>query len=201
MVAAQRLARWPWSRATEERQLVASAAPELRHFLTLPKFFRQLRPQTAHGKAAPDRGPSGQSIPSWSRPNDRCGIGPSRGLHNPRNEGALCRACHNYESANGTFPLGRNVQAYIDTSGNLQGYFIGWGPLASILSYTEQSAAYNAINITLGPNQLRNSTACGYGIGTLWCPSDGTIAGLRFFETRPGGTAPRSASRTRVTPG
>jgi prepilin-type N-terminal cleavage/methylation domain-containing protein/prepilin-type processing-associated H-X9-DG protein len=98
----------------------------------------------------------------------------------------LALACHNYESGNGTFPIGRTVQAYISTSGSLQGYFIGWGPFARLLSYADQSAAYNAVNITLGPYQLRNSTACAYGIGTLWCPSDGTIAGLRFYEVQAG---------------
>ncbi|MGP0067105.1 MAG: DUF1559 domain-containing protein [Isosphaeraceae bacterium] len=98
----------------------------------------------------------------------------------------LALACHNYESANGSFPMGRNVQAYISVGGGLQGYFIGFGPMAAILPYTEQSAAYNAVNITLGPYQLRNSTACGYGLSTLWCPSDGSIWGLRFYETSAG---------------
>jgi prepilin-type N-terminal cleavage/methylation domain-containing protein/prepilin-type processing-associated H-X9-DG protein len=98
----------------------------------------------------------------------------------------LALACHNYESANGSFPMGRNVQSYIDVTGKLQGYFIGFGQMAAILPYTEQSAAYNSVNITLGPYQLRNNTACGYGLSTLWCPSDGSIAGLRFFETSAG---------------
>ena len=50
--------------------------------------------------------------------------------------------------------------------------------------YTEQNALYNAINITLGPYQVRNSTFCGVGVATLWCPSDGSITGppvLRDF--------------------
>jgi prepilin-type N-terminal cleavage/methylation domain-containing protein len=99
----------------------------------------------------------------------------------------LALACHNYESANGTFPMNRNVQAYINASGSkLQGYFIGFGAMAALLPYTEQSAAYNAVNIQLGPYQLRNSTATAIGISTLWCPSDGTIAGLRFYETAAG---------------
>jgi prepilin-type processing-associated H-X9-DG protein len=98
----------------------------------------------------------------------------------------LALACHNYESAAGTFPMNRNVQAYISTSGTLQGYFIGFGAMAAILPYTEQSAAYNSINIQLGPYQLRNSTACAIGLSSLWCPSDASIAGLRFYETSAG---------------
>ncbi|MHC5545044.1 DUF1559 family PulG-like putative transporter, partial [Singulisphaera rosea] len=98
----------------------------------------------------------------------------------------LALACHNYESANGSFPMGRNVQAYISTSGSLQTYADGWGMMAAILNYTEQQPLYNAINITLGPYQIRNSTFCGTGISTLWCPSDGAIQGLRFFEQSAG---------------
>jgi prepilin-type N-terminal cleavage/methylation domain-containing protein len=100
----------------------------------------------------------------------------------------LALACHNYESANDTFPMGRNVQAYILTSGawqwggTLRDYHDGWGQFAAILLYTEQVGTYNAINITLGPYQLRNSTYCGVGLSILWCPSDGVISGLRYFE-------------------
>src|SRR5579875_400549 len=98
----------------------------------------------------------------------------------------LALACHNYESANGTFPMGRNVQAYISTSGSSQGWHDGWGQFAAILQYTEQTAVYNSINITLGPYQIRNSTSINTGITTLWCPSDGAIQGLHFFETQAG---------------
>ncbi len=98
----------------------------------------------------------------------------------------LALACHNYESSNGTFPMGRNVQAYFDMGGASQGYHDGWGQFAALLQYTEQSAVYNAINITMGPYQARNSTICGVGLSTLWCPSDGSINGLRFFETSAG---------------
>ncbi len=45
---------------------------------------------------------------------------------------------------------------------------------------------YNAINITLGPYQVRNSTFPGVGISTLWCPSDGQITNLRYFEQSAG---------------
>jgi prepilin-type N-terminal cleavage/methylation domain-containing protein/prepilin-type processing-associated H-X9-DG protein len=103
----------------------------------------------------------------------------------------LALACHNYESSNGTFPMGRNVQAYLNLGGGSQGYHDGWGQFAALLQYTEQTAFYNAINITIGPYQARNSTFCGVGLTTMWCPSDGSINGLRFFEQDAGwdGTA------------
>lgn len=95
-------------------------------------------------------------------------------------------ACHNYESANSTFPMGRNRQNYIDVGGGPQGYHDGWGQFGALLLYAEQQQLYNAINITLGPYQLRNSTFPGIGITSLWCPSDGVINGLRFFEQSAG---------------
>ena len=98
----------------------------------------------------------------------------------------LALACHNYDSANGTFPMGRNVQSYLTTGGGPQGYHDGWGCLAGLLLYTEQVQLYNAINITLGPYQARNSTFPGVGVSMLWCPSDGAIANLRFFEQSAG---------------
>lgn len=95
-------------------------------------------------------------------------------------------ACHNYESANGSFPMGRNVQAYVDTGGAPQGYHDGWGQFAALLQFTEQNSMYNAMNLSLGPYQVRNSTYCGVGLSHLWCPSDGEIVNLRYFEGSAG---------------
>jgi prepilin-type N-terminal cleavage/methylation domain-containing protein/prepilin-type processing-associated H-X9-DG protein len=98
----------------------------------------------------------------------------------------LALACHNYESANGTFPMGRNSQAYIQVDGSFKGYHDGWGQFGALLQFTEQAPLYNAINIGLGPYQIRNSTFPGIGITTLWCPSDAQIQGLRYFEMSAG---------------
>ena len=54
------------------------------------------------------------------------------------------------------------------------------------MQFTEQTTVYNAINISLGPFQLRNSTFAGMGLSVLWCPSDPPINGLRFFEQQAG---------------
>jgi prepilin-type N-terminal cleavage/methylation domain-containing protein/prepilin-type processing-associated H-X9-DG protein len=98
----------------------------------------------------------------------------------------LALAAHNYESANSTFPMGRNNQAYFDVGGPFHGYHDGWGQFAAMLLYTEQSAVYNGINIGMGPYQLRNSTFPGIGLSLLWCPSDAEVNGLRFFEQSAG---------------
>jgi prepilin-type N-terminal cleavage/methylation domain-containing protein/prepilin-type processing-associated H-X9-DG protein len=99
----------------------------------------------------------------------------------------LALAAHNYESANGTFPMGRNRQAYVGPpKANFQGYHDGWGQFGALLLFTEQSALYNAINIGLGPYQVRNSTFPGVGTTFLWCPSDAQIINLRYFEQEAG---------------
>ncbi len=98
----------------------------------------------------------------------------------------LALACHNYESSNGTFPMGRNTQSYWTTSGSFQNYHDGWGQFGALLLYTEQSTVYNAINIGMGPYQVRNSTFPAIGIATLWCPSDPPINGLRYYEQSAG---------------
>ncbi len=58
--------------------------------------------------------------------------------------------------------------------------------LAELLQFTEQNPLYNAINQSLGPYQIRNSTVINTGINLFWCPSDGDIVNLRLFETDAG---------------
>ena len=82
--------------------------------------------------------------------------------------------------------MGRNNQQYIDFGGNSQGYHDGWGMLAELLQFTEQQPLYNAINQSLGPYQIRNSTVINTGMTLFWCPSDGDIVNLRLFETSAG---------------
>ena len=61
-----------------------------------------------------------------------------------------------------------------------------WGAIPRLLVFAEQQALYNAINWMDIPYGCRNSTVAGAGITMLWCPSDGTIAGLRFYEACAG---------------
>jgi len=98
----------------------------------------------------------------------------------------IALACLNYESAVGCLPMGRNNQAYLTTSGGFQIYADGWGQFAALLQYSEQIPLYNAINIGLGPYQVRNSTYPAIGISFLWCPSDVGISNLKIAETQGG---------------
>jgi prepilin-type N-terminal cleavage/methylation domain-containing protein/prepilin-type processing-associated H-X9-DG protein len=94
----------------------------------------------------------------------------------------LALACHSYESTYTCLPMGRNLQRYIDTGGNFQAYSDGWGQFVALLAYTEDRPIYNAINLNLGPYQVRNSTVPPMGTALMWCPSDSGIKGLRFVE-------------------
>ena len=53
--------------------------------------------------------------------------------------------------------------------------------LARLMAYAEQTAVYNAMNFSDCPISCRNSTAEATGLTMFWCPSDGTIAGLRLY--------------------
>jgi prepilin-type N-terminal cleavage/methylation domain-containing protein/prepilin-type processing-associated H-X9-DG protein len=94
----------------------------------------------------------------------------------------IALASANYESSNGTFPIGRN---YIDGFGPGNAVLAGidgWSHLARLLNFAEQTAVFNSINFFDSPYGARNSTAEQVGLSMLWCPSDGTITGLRIFE-------------------
>jgi prepilin-type N-terminal cleavage/methylation domain-containing protein/prepilin-type processing-associated H-X9-DG protein len=84
----------------------------------------------------------------------------------------------NYESANQTFPIGRNYGNAVGSGGPVD----QWSHLARLLNFTEQTVVFNAINFSDTPYGAINSTAESVGVTILWCPSDGTISGLRFYE-------------------
>ena len=91
-------------------------------------------------------------------------------------------ALHNYESANGSFPMGFCWQWYND--GN--GYTDAAGPLVRLTQFIEQSAIYNAMNFSIPIYYNANTTVCGAGLSVLWCPSDGSIVNLRYTASAPG---------------
>jgi prepilin-type N-terminal cleavage/methylation domain-containing protein/prepilin-type processing-associated H-X9-DG protein len=100
----------------------------------------------------------------------------------------LALAAANYESSNGTFPLGRMFN-YCYNSSN--GYSTSndcdyWGQIARILNFAEQTSVFNTINFLDTPYGCRNSTVVATAITMLWCPSDGTINGLRLYEACAG---------------
>ena len=68
-------------------------------------------------------------------------------------------ALHNYESANGSFPMGFCWQWYND--GN--GYTDAAGELVRLTQFIEQSAIYNAMNFSIPIYYSANTTVCGAG--------------------------------------
>ena len=80
----------------------------------------------------------------------------------------------NYESANGSFPIGSFH------GGPAQ----GWSPcngshehsiLLAMLPYIEQPALYNAENFNVHFISWENSTVYAVGINSFWCPSDPAV--------------------------
>jgi prepilin-type N-terminal cleavage/methylation domain-containing protein len=98
----------------------------------------------------------------------------------------IALAAANYEGAIGTFPQGRGHMTCWNQSGGVATDCDGWSPNARILNFAEQTQVYNAINFNDTPYSARNSTAESIGLTMLWCPSDATINGLRFFEVQAG---------------
>jgi prepilin-type N-terminal cleavage/methylation domain-containing protein/prepilin-type processing-associated H-X9-DG protein len=94
----------------------------------------------------------------------------------------IALAAANYEGSNQCFPPGHNYGWCFNTSGYQANDCEMWAHLARILPFLEQTTVYNAINFGDCPYSCRNSTAESVGISAYWCPSDGTISGLRFVE-------------------
>jgi prepilin-type N-terminal cleavage/methylation domain-containing protein/prepilin-type processing-associated H-X9-DG protein len=86
-------------------------------------------------------------------------------------------ALANYESATGCYPYATSLQINLNAG-------IAFGPsvFASLLPYFEQAPLFAAYNSSLSGQDDANSTVAGAGISTLWCPSDGQIAGDKFAE-------------------
>ena len=97
-------------------------------------------------------------------------------------------ALANYESANGSYPIGAHRENCGAGCFNPFGYYISTSIFVRMLPFFEQQQLYNAWNFSLNVYLGEQSTVTGAGIATLWCPSDGTIAGLRTLYP-PGGAS------------
>ena len=80
-------------------------------------------------------------------------------------------AAHNYESANGSFPMGDAPGR--DIGGGLMRQ--NWGQMVALSQFLEQGNVFNMINQSIGIYYAQNSTASGIGVATFWCPSDPDI--------------------------
>ncbi|QEH33794.1 Type II secretion system protein G precursor [Aquisphaera giovannonii] len=92
----------------------------------------------------------------------------------------LALACHNYESSNGSFPMGD----HIGRNNNGQPMRQDFGHFVALTAYFEQGATWNALNTNLTCFVGANSTVNSIGMNILWCPSD-DVAGLRCPNSDP----------------
>jgi prepilin-type N-terminal cleavage/methylation domain-containing protein/prepilin-type processing-associated H-X9-DG protein len=95
-------------------------------------------------------------------------------------------AMANYESANGTYPMGFWFQLYTpDNPAYGFNYGDATSPMVALLTYYEQGQIFNALNQNLGMYTDQQLTVIGTGVATLWCPSDSVITGFNY--TYPAG--------------
>jgi prepilin-type N-terminal cleavage/methylation domain-containing protein/prepilin-type processing-associated H-X9-DG protein len=90
----------------------------------------------------------------------------------------LALACHNYESSNGSFPMGDHIGRTPDGNAMRQDF----GHFVALLPFYEGGTIWNAMNCSLTAFVGANSTVNGAGMSTLWCPSD-DVAGLTMPNT------------------
>src|SRR3954471_19938589 len=95
----------------------------------------------------------------------------------------IALALQNYESAHGTLAMGWSRQ--IIPQGPDQGSIVGLGPsvFLALTPFLEQAAVYQSYNGQIDVICAQNTTVSAFAIGTLWCPSDGSIVGLRHDFT------------------
>ena len=96
----------------------------------------------------------------------------------------LALACHNYESAQGSFPMGNRAYADLNQANACSDYF-GYSAFTYVLPFMEQGAGYASYNFNVkGDNYPTlavyspNLTAGQQLISSYVCPSDQPITAL-----------------------
>ncbi len=87
----------------------------------------------------------------------------------------LALACLGYHDANGVLPAGSPVAEYWKI-----GVFTGHSVFVATLAQMDQSPLHDGINFSHNIYTHTNNTVHRIGLNTLWCPSDGRIAGYVF---------------------
>ena len=88
-------------------------------------------------------------------------------------------AALNYESSNGSFPIGSPMKPDATVYGSTI-YIEDQSTFVSMLGTFDQMALYNAMNFSKSIYSAANSTVYATGVSSLWCPSDGQIIGKRL---------------------
>ena len=87
-------------------------------------------------------------------------------------------ALHNYESANGTFPMTTilvpcpNTAPGTSISYTCGGFQSSWSTFARVAPFMEQGSFYNSINFSLTYSDATNTTVANTPLSFLFCPSD-----------------------------
>jgi prepilin-type N-terminal cleavage/methylation domain-containing protein/prepilin-type processing-associated H-X9-DG protein len=94
----------------------------------------------------------------------------------------IALAALNYESANGSFPIGSPMKPdpmYIPYLGG--NYYVeDQSTFVSMLSQFDQQPLFNSMNFSKSIYSAANMTVYSTGNTALWCPSDGQIIGKRL---------------------
>jgi prepilin-type N-terminal cleavage/methylation domain-containing protein/prepilin-type processing-associated H-X9-DG protein len=109
-------------------------------------------------------------------------------------------AVYNYESANGSYPMG-NITRSAAENPNCTGTYYGHTCMSYILPYIEGSAQYNAVNFSRPYNSISQLTAYLIKVNTYLCPSDttaGKIDTTVFISTTQTSYAPVRGIRENI---
>jgi prepilin-type N-terminal cleavage/methylation domain-containing protein/prepilin-type processing-associated H-X9-DG protein len=88
----------------------------------------------------------------------------------------LALAAHNYESSQGSFPMGNryidNTSFYSQKACDTTSSWFGHSAFCFMLPFMEGNATYNAANFSLRASSIGNTTAYGAKVNSFICPSD-----------------------------
>jgi len=88
----------------------------------------------------------------------------------------LALAAHNYESSQGSFPMGNryidNLSFYAPATPCSGASWYGHSAFCFMLPFMEGNASYNAVNFSLRAQSIGNTTAYGAKVSSFICPSD-----------------------------
>ncbi|MDG3007287.1 DUF1559 family PulG-like putative transporter [Paludisphaera mucosa] len=84
----------------------------------------------------------------------------------------IALASHNYESAQGCFPMGNRYMSTKDDPACSGSAWNGWSAFAYIMPFLEGGSQFSAINFSGSSSSIRNTTAMRAKISGFLCPSD-----------------------------
>ena len=84
-------------------------------------------------------------------------------------------ALHNYHDGNNSFPMG----GFFGTE-RRYGFTRTYSFYLGLLPFLEQNAMANSYNFSWTTFDTENTTTSGYGVSSMWCPSDADISRIRL---------------------